>query len=238
MPAAHRGHQSAGKGGFWGTPLNVVFGIWSRRVRHVRLRPLEVEESAESGLHAWSWILVFGTREYVRQGRGHQRWRNQENWGYAPDRGFWCLAQESMPGKAVFIRGGGIDKMGGMQTSVGFSKGDYWGVYTWTWSLMMVPPGHKSIFWLHYKNENTTINRVVWLCIRSKGGRNMVSGECCSRFPRGVKWIIYLHGWYFTRGKVLGVNDRWNRCLAELQNTHTQLSIGWCFVVYYLVMRR
>jgi len=35
-----------------------------------------------------------------------------------------------MPGKAVFIRGGGIDKMGGMQTSVSFSKGDYWGVYT------------------------------------------------------------------------------------------------------------
>ena len=32
--------------------------------------------------------------------------------------------------RAVFIRGGGIDKMGGMRTSMGFSKGDYWGVYT------------------------------------------------------------------------------------------------------------
>ena len=53
-------------------------------------------------------------------GCDHWRWRNQRNRGYMPGRGVWCLAQESMSGKAAVIRGGGIRRIGVTRLIVDF----------------------------------------------------------------------------------------------------------------------
>ena len=74
------------------TRLVVDFGVWHKIVCQARSRSSEVEESGESGLHAWSWILVFGTREYARWGPCSSEVEELTKWGVCGQA--WALAKE------------------------------------------------------------------------------------------------------------------------------------------------